>query len=176
MHSRTQNNAGSRGLLAGLQKMQTGYPSPMTAQLNGPQQLRRLARCTTVEQWSLDECHFPQYGSRCRGYLWNRRPCPSVSTDPQIRSLLRRRQFEHRSVRAQGCPIFNAATFQSFFRRLRYRQTPGRRLIVALDNARYHHTKLLGLFLRPLTCDSVVAVPAALHTARSSPLSNGLGN
>jgi transposase len=46
------------------------------------------------------------------------------------------------------CPIFNAATFRTFLRRLLRQQTPGRRMIVVLDNARYHHAKLLATFLR----------------------------
>jgi transposase len=45
------------------------------------------------------------------------------------------------------CPIFNAATFRTFLRRLLRQQTPGRRLIVVLDNARYHHARLLAGFL-----------------------------
>jgi len=46
------------------------------------------------------------------------------------------------------CPIFNAATFKIFLRRLLRQHTPGRRMIVVLDNARYHHARLLADFLR----------------------------
>jgi transposase len=46
------------------------------------------------------------------------------------------------------CAIFNAATFQDFLRRLLRQQTPGRRMILILDNARYHHAILLAPFLR----------------------------
>jgi transposase len=46
------------------------------------------------------------------------------------------------------CPIFNAATFRIVLRRLLRQQTPGRRMIVVLDNARYHHARLLADFLR----------------------------
>lgn len=45
------------------------------------------------------------------------------------------------------CPIFNAATFRTFLRRLLRQQTPGRRMIIVLDNARYHHARLLADFL-----------------------------
>src|ERR1017187_9119112 len=45
------------------------------------------------------------------------------------------------------CPIFNAATFQTFLKRLLRQQTPGRRMILVLDNARYHHARLLADFL-----------------------------
>lgn len=46
------------------------------------------------------------------------------------------------------CPIFNAITFQRFLRRVLRQQTPGRRMILVLDNARYHHAVLLAPFLR----------------------------
>ena len=46
------------------------------------------------------------------------------------------------------CPIFNAITFQGFLKRLLRQQTPGRRMILVLDNARYHHAVLLAAFLR----------------------------
>jgi transposase len=45
------------------------------------------------------------------------------------------------------CAIFNAATFQHFLRRLLRQQTPGRRMILILDNARYDHAILLAPFL-----------------------------
>ena len=46
------------------------------------------------------------------------------------------------------CPIFNAVTFQRFLKQLLRQQTPGRRMIVVLDNARYHHAVLLAPLLR----------------------------
>lgn len=45
-------------------------------------------------------------------------------------------------------PIFNAVTFLAFLKRLLRQQTPGRKMIIVLDNARYHHAKLLAEFLR----------------------------
>ena len=48
------------------------------------------------------------------------------------------------------CPIFNAVTFLRFLKRFLRQQTPGRRMIVVLDNARYHHAVLLAPILR--TC------------------------
>ena len=45
------------------------------------------------------------------------------------------------------CTIFNAQTFRRFLKQLlRYRRR--RRMIVVLDNARYHHAVLLRPFLR----------------------------
>lgn len=46
------------------------------------------------------------------------------------------------------CAIFNAATFLSFLKRLLRQKTSGRRRILVLDNARYHHALLLARFLR----------------------------
>lgn len=46
------------------------------------------------------------------------------------------------------CKVFNAETFQSFLRQLLRHRTRRRRMIVVLDNARYHHAVLLAPFLR----------------------------
>lgn len=46
------------------------------------------------------------------------------------------------------CDVFNAETFQDFLKRLLRHHTPGRRMILVLDNARYHHAVLLTTFLR----------------------------
>jgi len=46
------------------------------------------------------------------------------------------------------CTVFNAETFQSFLRRLLRHHRCGRRMVIVLDNARYHHAVLLAPFLR----------------------------
>ena len=46
------------------------------------------------------------------------------------------------------CKVFNAETFQGFLRQLLRHRTPRRRMILVLDNARYHHAVLLAPFLR----------------------------
>jgi transposase len=46
------------------------------------------------------------------------------------------------------CNVFNALTFQQFLRQLLRHRTPRRRMIIVLDNARYHHAVLLAPFLR----------------------------
>ena len=46
------------------------------------------------------------------------------------------------------CAVFNAETFRDFLKRLLRHHTPGRRMILVLDNARYHHAVLLTTFLR----------------------------
>ena len=46
------------------------------------------------------------------------------------------------------CAVFNAETFQTFLKRLLRHHSRGRRMIVVLDNARYHHAVLLAPLLR----------------------------
>jgi transposase len=52
-----------------------------------------------------------------------------------------------RFVRSYGT-VFNAATFQAFLAKLLRHRARGKRLVVVLDNARYHHAVLLAPFLR----------------------------
>ena len=40
-------------------------------------------------------------------------------------------------------PVFNAVEFEKFLKRLLRRRAHGRKMVVVLDNARYHHAKLL---------------------------------
>jgi len=46
------------------------------------------------------------------------------------------------------CDTFNAETFQDFLRRLLRHRSTRRRTIIVLDNARYHHARLLAPLLR----------------------------
>jgi len=55
---------------------------------------------------------------------------------------LRTGQFVRRT-----CKVFNAVTFRRFLLQLLRQRRPGRRMILVLDNARYHHAKLLAPFL-----------------------------
>jgi transposase len=50
-------------------------------------------------------------------------------------------------VRAM-CAVFNAETFAVFLKKLLRHRTRGRRMVVVLDNARYHHAVLLAPLLR----------------------------
>jgi len=56
----------------------------------------------------------------------------------------------------QVCPQFDAVTFGAFLRTLLRHRSPQRRLILMLDNARYHHATLVRPFLtekhRVLSC------------------------
>lgn len=50
-------------------------------------------------------------------------------------------------VRAM-CDVFNAETFATFLKKLLRHRTRARRMVIVLDNARYHHAVMLAPFLR----------------------------
>lgn len=95
--------------------------------------------------WSLDECHFQQHGTRCR--MW----VPPEETDPIVLHAPTRRSiacFGAVSL-CRGTFVwrfstpFNAATFQVYLSQLLRHRPRHKQMIVLLDNARYHHAKLL---------------------------------
>jgi len=45
-------------------------------------------------------------------------------------------------------PIFNAVTFEMFLKKLLRHRSQGKKMVVILDNARYHHAKLLKPLLK----------------------------
>ncbi|MGA7823974.1 MAG: IS630 family transposase [Steroidobacteraceae bacterium] len=98
----------------------------------------------------MDECHFQQHGSRCR--MW---------VPPEIKDPVLQHAPTRKSVACFGavnlasgtfvrmfCDIFNAETFQDFLRKLSRHRSSRRRMILVLDNARYHHARLLAPYLR----------------------------
>ncbi|MCS1417419.1 MAG: hypothetical protein M2R46_05173 [Verrucomicrobia subdivision 3 bacterium] len=58
-------------------------------------------------------------------------------------SVLRSGKFVHTLS-----PVFNAATFEAFLKVLLRRRSRNQKMVVILDNARYHHAKLLKPLLR----------------------------
>lgn len=46
------------------------------------------------------------------------------------------------------CDTFDAKTFETFLKLLLRRRTRGKRMVIVLDNARYHHAKLLAPLLQ----------------------------
>jgi len=48
----------------------------------------------------------------------------------------------------QMCDVFNAATFEEFLKKLLRHRSRGKRMVIVLDNARYHHAILLAPLLR----------------------------
>ncbi len=108
--------------------------------------LRKLAADPGVDLWAVDEVHFQQYGSRCRMWIPPEVKDPVVLHHPTRKSVgyfgavrLRDGKFL-----AQREPIqFDAQTTWSFYRRLRQvSRRSGRRAVLIIDNAKYHHARL----------------------------------
>jgi hypothetical protein len=129
--------------------------SPQVAQADplkiaAVKKLRRLARRDDFDLWSLDECHFQQHASRCR--MW---------VPPEIKDPILLHAPTRNSIACFGavslstgqlvrmiCKVFNAETFQRFLKRLLRHRTRRGRMVIVLDDVRYHHAVLLAPFLR----------------------------
>ncbi len=111
----------------------------------GLKKLRRLAKRRDLELWSQDECHFQRHGTRCRVWV------PPEDKDPVARHAPTRQSaacfgavslHSGKFVHAFS-PVFNAVTFETFLKSLLRRRSRNKKMVVVLDNARYHHAKLL---------------------------------
>ncbi|MFZ6771001.1 IS630 family transposase [Undibacterium sp. Di26W] len=111
--------------------------------------MRRLAKRKDIELWSLDECHFQQHGSRLR--MW---------VPPEVKDPILRHAPTRKSVACFGavslstgkfvrtmCNVLNAETFKDFVKKLLRHRSRGKRMVVVLDNARYHHAIMLASML-----------------------------
>lgn len=107
--------------------------------------MRRLAKRKDVELWSLVECHFQQHGTRCR--MW----VPPESKDPVVLHASTRKSvacfgavsLESGKFIHSLSVMFNAETFEAFLKKLLRHRSRGKRMVIVLDNARYHHARLL---------------------------------
>ena len=97
------------------------------------------------EIWSLDECHFQQHGSRCVMWVPPEQKDPVVLHAPTKKSvsLFGAVNLSSGKLLHSISPVFNAVTFFEFLKMLSKRGGKSKRLIVILDNARYHHALLL---------------------------------
>jgi len=99
-----------------------------------------------VDIWSEDEVHFQQHGSRCRMWIPPEVKDPILFHEPTRKSVgyfgavrLRDGKFVRRKEKEK----FNAETFWIFLKHLKkVSAKAGRKAVVILDNARYHHAKL----------------------------------
>ena len=107
--------------------------------------LHCLAKRQDLELWFEDECHFQQHGSRC--VMW----IPQEDTDPIVLHAPTRKSIgiygavcisDGRLVTTKENK-FNALTFQSFLKHLVKHHNDNKKMVVILDNARWHHAKLL---------------------------------
>jgi transposase len=96
-----------------------------------------------TEIWFEDECHFQQHGSRCNMWIPPEEHDPVLLLSPTRKSI---------SVFGAVCstdgrfasmmaPVFNAATFLLFLKRLVKRGKSRNKIILVLDNARWHHAR-----------------------------------
>jgi transposase len=93
----------------------------------------------------LDECHFQQHGTRCR--IW----VPPEIKDPVLIHAPTRKSVAcfgavslstGKFVRSM-CAKFDVATFETFLKTLLRHRSRGKRMVIVLDNAKYHHAVLL---------------------------------
>jgi transposase len=94
----------------------------------------------------MDEVHFQQHGSRCRMWVPPEVADPICYHAPTRKSIsyfgaVRLRDGKLVMSRPEG--NFDAVTCWKFFRNLeRVSRTAGRKVVVIIDNARYHHASL----------------------------------
>jgi transposase len=108
--------------------------------------LRALARDKTVDLWAIDEVRFEQHGTACR--MW----VPPEIKDPVLLHHPTRdgigyfdavRIRDGKFVYGREEERFNADTFFTFLKKLRRVAChAGRRVVLIVDNVRYHHASL----------------------------------
>lgn len=94
----------------------------------------------------MDEVHFQQHGSRCRMWVPPEVKDPVLLHHPTRKSIgyfgaVRLRDGKFVFVREPN--KFDAQTTWNFLKHLRQRSSrSGRRVVLIIDNAKYHHAKL----------------------------------
>jgi transposase len=99
-----------------------------------------------VDLWAADEVHFQQHGSRCRMWIPPEVKDPVLLHAPTRKSVgyfgavrLRDGRFVFRRETGK----FNGPSFLQFLQQLhRASRHTGRRVVVIVDNAPYHHSRL----------------------------------
>ena len=99
-----------------------------------------------IDLWALDEVRFEQHGTRCRMWVPPEVKEPVVLHHPTRKSMgyfgavrLRDGKFIYRREEEK----FNGMTFFSFLKNLRrISSRSGRKVVVIIDNVRYHHAHL----------------------------------
>jgi len=107
--------------------------------------LSELSRQDGIDLWLEDECHFQQHGSRHSMWV-----PPEIKDPVLLHAPTRKKQGVFGAVQPRTGQLvtqfedtFNALTFQSFLEHvLRYKK-PVALMVIVLDNARWHHAKLI---------------------------------
>lgn len=99
-----------------------------------------------VDLWSLDEVHFQQYGSICRMWVPPEAKDPVVKHNPTRKSVGyfgAVRLKDGKLVYEKELEKFNGESFLKFMKKLKkISSRTGKRVVVVIDNARYHHAIL----------------------------------
>jgi transposase len=111
---------------------------------------RNLAKRKDTDLWSLDECHFQQHGTRVAMWVPPEEKDPVVLLAPTRKSvsLFGAVNVNDGRLVTRFEKQFDAMTFKAFLIQLLRHRKKGKRIVVMLDNARYHHAKILRDFLR----------------------------
>ena len=112
--------------------------------------LRRLAARNDIDLWCEDECHFQQHGSRCAMWI------PPEIADPVALHAPTRKQtavfgavcVNDGRLATMKAETFDALSFQCFLEGMLRRRRRGRKMVVVLDNARWHHARVVKPWLR----------------------------
>jgi Transposase and inactivated derivatives len=109
-----------------------------------------LAKRKDTDLWSLDECHFQQHGTRVAMWVPPEEKDPVVLLAPTRKSvsLFGAVNVTDGRLVTRFEKQFDAMTFKDFLIQLLRHRKKGKRIVVMLDNARYHHAKILRDFLR----------------------------
>jgi transposase len=100
--------------------------------------------------WFLDEVLFHLHGSSCRMWTSPENKQPQMLFHPTRKSIDffgAGRPWDGRFVFMPCMTMFNAETFSDFLYHLSW-CSPGRRMVLILDNARYHHANMLDQWKR----------------------------
>jgi len=104
-----------------------------------------LSRKENIDLWFEDECHFQQHGSRHSMWI-----PPEIKDPVLLHAPTRKKQGVFGAVQVRKGRLvtqledtFNALTFQSFLEYVLLYRTPGKLMVLVLDNARWHHAKLI---------------------------------
>lgn len=124
---------------------------------------RNLAKRKDIDFWSLDECHFQQHGSRVAMWVPPEEKDPVVLLAPTRKSvsLFGAVNVNDGRLVTRFEKKFDAMTFKAFLIQLLRHRKNGKKVVVMIDNARYHHAEVLRKFLRiKRTILRLVFIPA----------------
>jgi transposase len=98
-----------------------------------------------IDLWCEDECHFCQHGTRCKMWIPPEDIDPIVLHAPTRKSIavFGALRIKDGSLETMKSERFDAKTFNEFLIGLLARRKRGKIMVVVLDNARWHHAKVL---------------------------------